>query len=310
MKLAVVLALVAAPTVLGSTLVQAQKKVVVGAEAAGRNMKATKDNCEGKNEEDCNSKSKCTFIIAGVKDNRFCVLTAGEDSVVRQGSDNAAPSRLGVVSGGADNLAGADGDYNVVSGGRYNYPNGEKGTVSGGARNTIEKSDYGTISGGDRNSILQAPAGYNAISGGKFNTAEGEYITISGGENNVASGKGTVIMGGKDGIARDGGVIMGGFKNRALGKGSVVVGGQQNQANGVNSIAMGVKAIAKNDNSMVINLGTKKLETEEDGQFLASATTYLFQIGNGLPTKQGNPQTVTFTAENVQLLNDLLDKED
>merc|ERR1712238_435832 len=146
-----------------------------------------------------------------------------------------------------------------------------------------------------RNSILQAPAGYNAISGGKFNTAEGEYITISGGENNVASGKGTVIMGGKDGIARDGGVI---------------VGGQQNQANGVNSIAMGVKAIAKNDNSMVINLGTKKLETEEDGQFLASATTYLFQIGNGLPTKQGNPQTVTFTAENVQLLNDLLDKED
>merc|ERR1712238_24459 len=60
----------------------------------------------------------------------------------------------------------------------------------------------------------------------------------------------------------------------------------------------------------VSNLGTKKLETEEDGQFLASATTYLFQIGNGLPTKQGNPQTVTFTAENVQLLNDLLDKED
>merc|ERR1712238_438252 len=160
-----------------------------------------------------------------------------------------------------------------VSGGRYNYPNGEKGTVSGGARNTIEKSDYGTISGGDRNSILQAPAGYNAISGGKFNTAEGEYITISGGENNVASGKGTVIMGG--------------FKNRALAKGAVAVGGQQNQANGVNSIAMGVKAIAKNDNSMVINLGTKKLETEEDGQFLASATTYLFQIGNGLPTKQG-----------------------
>merc|ERR1712238_520241 len=129
------------------------------------------------------------------------------------------------------------------------------------------------------------------------------YITISGGENNVASGKGTVIMGGKDGIARDGGVIMGGYKNRALAKGAVVVGGQQNQANGVN-------AIAKNDNSMVINLGTKKLETEEDGQFLASATTYLFQIGNGLPTKQGNPQTVTFTAENVQLLNDLLDKED
>jgi len=308
MKLAVVLALVAAPTVVGSTMVQTQQKVVVGAEAAGRNMKATKDPCEGKDEVACNNKKKCTFIIAGVQGNRFCVLTAGEDSVVRQGSDNAAPSKLGVVSGGADNLAGTDGDYNVVSGGRLNYPNAEFGAVSGGGRNSIEGSDYGTISGGDTNSILESE-GYNAISGGTDNTVQGEHSSISGGKNNFASGKGGVITGGEDNISLDGGIIMGGERNRANAEGAVVVGGSKNEAIGKNSVAMGVKAIAMNDNSMVINLGDKKLETEEDGQFLASATTFLFQIGDGKPTKQGNAQTFTFNEETVQALMDLL-KED
>jgi len=283
--------------------------MVEGAEAAGRNMKATKDPCEGKNEVKCDKKKECTNIVAGVKGNRFCVLTAGEMSVVRQGSDNAAPSKLGVVGGGADNLAGADGDFNVVSGGRLNYPNAEFGAVSGGGRNTIEGSDYGTISGGDTNSILGSK-GYNAISGGTDNKVEGGHCSISGGRNNDVSGTRGVITGGKDNISEDGGIVMGGEQNKAGAEYAVVVGGSKNQANGKNSVAMGKEAMAMNDNSMVINLGEGKLESEEDGHFLASATTFLFQIGNGKTNNQGNPQTFLFNEERVKLLMDLLDEDD
>jgi len=299
MKLAVVLALVAAPAVV--PMVQAQEEEVA------QKARRLADPCEGKNEKKCAKKDECTFIIAGQLGNRVCILTLGEDSVARQGQDNVAPSYVGVVSGGLDNIAGAGGDYNVVSGGRSNYPDGMMGTVSGGGRNKIETdgTDGGTISGGNRNTIME-DSKLGAISGGSDNMlmAAG-FGTISGGKNQAITGKFGVITGGDGNIAGEG-TVTGGKNNKATGLHSVVSGGMDNVASGDYSIAFGTKAKAVNNNSMVINLGTDKVTSDSDGQFIAVAASYTMQIQDGKPTKTGAIQTFTIDEDNVQILIDLL----
>jgi len=288
MKLAVVLALVASPAVV--PMVQAA------------------DPCEGKNEEKCKKKEQCTFLIAGVL-NRVCILTLGEDSIAREGFDNVAPSYVGVVGGGLDNIAGAGGDYNVVGGGRMNYPDGEKGTVSGGGRNIIETdgTDFGTISGGNRNSILEESK-FGVISGGSDNTLDGRIGTISGGKNQVITGKYGVITGGEGGTAGEG-TVTGGENNKAEGQAAVVIGGKDNSAAGDYSIAFGTQAKAVNKHSMVINLGEDKIKSDVDGQYLVVATSYTMQINTGKPTKNGNVQTITIDADNIQNLIDALEED-
>lgn len=302
MKLAVVLALVAAPAVV--PMVQAQEEEVA------QKARRLADPCEGKNEKKCAKKDECTFIIAGQLGNRVCILTLGEDSVARQGQDNVAPSYVGVVSGGLDNIAGAGGDYNVVSGGRSNYPDGMMGTVSGGGRNKIETdgTDGGTISGGNRNTIVE-DSKLAAISGGSDNSLAGDFGTISGGKKQVITGKGGVITGG-DGNMAGAGTVTGGKDNMAMGFASVVSGGMDNTAEGDYSVAFGTKAQAVNKNSMVINLGTDKVTSDSDGQFLAVATSYTMQIQDGKPDKNGNIQTFTINEDNVQYLIDLLEEEE
>merc|ERR1712238_376618 len=76
-------------------------------------------------------------------------------------------------------------------------------------------------------------------------------------------------------------VVSGGKTNTASGLASVVIGGSNNTASGDNSIAIGTNAIAKKDQSMVINLLTgKDAKAKDKGEFRLHSKVFTIRINN------------------------------
>jgi len=247
------------------------------------------------------------------------VLGQGIGSVVREGKDNVAPGEYCTIGGGEENDAG-NADYNVIGGGLDNGTQGDKGTISGGKNNFIEDEQEAnrgiTISGGSFNIIDDST--FSVITGGgRFGDGNsidfGSENIISGGIGNSVDGsKKCVVTGGVSNAissdSREYCVVTGGNLNSASGTGSVIVGGTSNTANGDYSIVFGEEGSADFDSSMVVGLTGGKVATEDEGQFLAVANSFRFQIGDGEPKQNGDPQFAKITDENIQNLIDALNE--
>mmetsp|Transcript_5129 Transcript_5129/g.5715 ORF Transcript_5129/g.5715 Transcript_5129/m.5715 type:complete len:321 (+) Transcript_5129:80-1042(+) len=294
----------------------------------------TTNPCGDFNKKKCEKKDKCTWNSFG----ELCLLTAGTDSVVREGSQNAAPGKYSVVGGGQWNEAGdTDDAYSVIGGGLFNACyGGSKNTISGGNTNGIvpiddadaDVPDFNTISGGWTNTIAGGPYSVITGGGGEFDSDEENSIegcdtsTVSGGKKNRigplppdVGGDGNTISGGFDNIIEKSDMqyrtITGGLENDVKGQGAVVSGGEQNRAVNTNSLAFGQNAAAIFDHSMVVNLigGLDKDDTlisDEDGQFLVSAESFLFQIGDG----NDGIDSTELTKTNIQNLRTALEEEE
>jgi len=159
---------------------------------------------------------------------------------------------------------------------------------------------FPTYSGGLDN---EANGYFSSIGGGLNNKATGRSSTIAGGENNDATGTlGSTISGGFDNVASArGSVVGGGNLNTASGEVSVVIGGSFNTASGLGSIAMGANANAKNDQSLVINLGNNPgVSSKKDNEFLVNSKSFTLQIGK---------KKVTINKNNIQNFKKLLKKK-
>mmetsp|Transcript_5128 Transcript_5128/g.5712 ORF Transcript_5128/g.5712 Transcript_5128/m.5712 type:complete len:323 (+) Transcript_5128:47-1015(+) len=297
----------------------------------------TTDPCGEFNKKKCGKKDKCTWNSAI----EFCLLTAGTGSVVREGSENTASGKYSVVGGGQWNNAGSiDDAYNVIGGGDSNVCyGGSTNTVSGGNTNGIvpiddadaDVPDFNTISGGWTNIITDKS--YSVITGGggdsdgevdgDSNIIQGcDTSTISGGKKNRigplppdVGGDGNTISGGFDNIIEKSDMqyrtITGGLENDVKGQGAVVSGGERNGAYNTNSLAFGQNAAAIFDHSMVVNLiggdvTDDPLLGTKDGEFLVSAESFLFQIGDG----NDGIDSTELTKTNIQNLRTALEEEE
>jgi len=299
----------------------------------------TTDPCEDfSSKNKCGKKDECTWLSAF----EFCILTAGTGSVVREGSENTAPGKYSVVGGGQWNEAGdTDDAYSVIGGGLSNACyGGSKNTISGGNTNGIvlvadaEVQEFGTISGGWTNIIVDGSYSVITGGGGDFGGAvdgDGNIIqgsdtsTISGGKKNrirglfgVSGGSGHTMTGGFENYIayeeepESHSVLTGGSRNIVVGEHAVVAGGDLNYAYGPNSLAFGQNAATNFEHSMVVNLigGDDTEDTllgTKDGEFLVSAESFRFQIGNG-----GNDgiESADITKTNIQNLRTALEEEE
>jgi len=265
-------------------------------------------------EKKCKKVEQCTYFSS----TKECFLTAGKNSIVRQGDKNVAPGPLCTVGGGKNNLVGyvdPAQSYNVIGGGIDNICFGNKNTISGGKSNDVDASEdskYNTISGGWTNSIIDSTAAVITGGGGdlddffgNFNViSDGDTSTLSGGSQNRVYGPGQTVTGGFKNQSINlpntpgFGVVTGGTRNGASSR-SVTMGGQSNTAYGKNSIALGQNAFTSYAHSMVVNLMEPKnandyLETTQDGHFLVNANSFRFQVGNG--------DSATINSENINRL--------
>jgi len=295
--------------------------VVVAAAVVPVVVQAQENPCDDLSKKKCEKLTECTFVIFDDDDDGDCLLTAGEDSVVRQGKDNVSPGNLNTVGGGKLNDAGDD-SYCVIGGGKENFLEGDKSTIAGGNSNLIESNIGSTISGGSLNQIFQGTS-FSVITGGGDGSSSDDFssgntitnakeATISGGEVNFLAGEKGVVTGGQDNTSGGkGSVVMGGRSNEISGNGgngigSVIIGGKSNTANGANAIAFGENAFITNDSSMAVNLiEGNTLETTEKGQFLVKSESYRFQIGNG-NNKNGGISSFKITDENINRLIEAL----
>jgi len=300
------------------------------------------DPCLGFTEKKCGKKEECTFFSRL----NACIVTTGKGSIVRDGSENVAPSPLCTVGGGQQNLAGSRNPINthmVIGGGLLNFCVDKKSTISGGHRNDVSGgTQYNTISGGWNNGITFGSTGSTSAvitgGGGDFFEGDGNQIigsdtsTVSGGKHNRVEGadinvgnsrtsSGNTVTGGLGNrivpavgnfIDSNDCVLTGGSSNIVGGQGSVVVGGDRNHARGKNSIALGENAFTKYDHSMVVNLMGDDdkgdgLKGTKDGEFLVTAESFLFQIGNG--NGNGGIDSTTLTKTNIQNLRTALEEE-
>jgi len=150
------------------------------------------DPCEDFNKKKCGKKDECTWN----SDLEFCALTAGTDSIVRDGSENTASGEYSAVGGGRWNDAGFIGDaYNVIGGGDSNVCiDGSKNIISGGSNNSItsitnaDVQDFDTISGGLNNLINDGSYSVITGGGGGDGDEDGEYNLINGCDTSTISG--------------------------------------------------------------------------------------------------------------------------
>merc|ERR1712238_413524 len=162
----------------------------------------TSNPCDGLSKKQCNNKKQRTFFSSdGLAK---CYLTAGNGSIVRDGSKNVAPGTLCTVGGGQQNRAGVADfypAYSVIGGGVGNLCVGDTSTISGGKKNLIffislseGSSEYDTISGGSSNGIYDSRSA--AITGGGGDELKGEGNSISYGDTStISGGKQNIVVG-------------------------------------------------------------------------------------------------------------------
>lgn len=140
--------------------------------------------------------------------NPFSVIGGGEYNIISSGFDFSPYPDLGepalghnIISGGSGNTmsssggGGIVGDYNTISGGRWNYLRGGNffAFIGGGHANWIYDGTYhGAILGGVSNQI-SAGADSASVIGGELNVSGGDY-SISGGRKSKALHQGSLVF--------------------------------------------------------------------------------------------------------------------
>jgi len=269
---------------------------------------------------------------------KLCTVGGGEGNLAGTDED-----KLSVVGGGKNNLIFGDtnvvsgGKRNVMFKDMEDssFKDLEGSTISGGYESVIESgASFSVVTGGVANTIFPGSkngAENSVISGGIENAVLAKGGVVTGGDFN-----GNISEGGTNAV------ITGGFGNDAKGIGGVVMGGRFGNANGDYSLAFGGhNTYAKNDHSMVINLidnepkeskrtlagrplslhgDVKRLLEDEieacskedvtgsvcstdDGQFLAYAEQFTFQIGNNVDER------LMIKKDNIKNLIDVLNED-
>ncbi len=190
---------------------------------------------------------------------------SGAESSVSGGENGLASTAAASVGGGNhDTASGTNGAW--VAGGYRNTSNGSSTAVTGGASNTahganssvtggqynLASDSYSSVSGGcdgvagAASALIGAcgAAGYESVSGGVINRAQGLFSSVSAGELNDANGYSTGISGGDHNTAGSSSAgnfasVTGGGGNEANGDESTIAGGQYNLATDDNSFVAG-----------------------------------------------------------------------
>jgi len=121
-------------------------------------------------------------VIGGGREN----TAYGQKATVGGGELNLAYGGYSVISGGGSNRAGSGSWGDTVSGGQENVADGGYSVVAGGYQNVIGNYGLGVISGGEYNFNNGNSA---VIAGGESNSANGAYSFIAGGRENTAKGQ-------------------------------------------------------------------------------------------------------------------------
>jgi hypothetical protein len=153
----------------------------------------------------------------GTTDNQPLELRVNNQRVMRYEPNTVGPN---IVGGYLSNSVAAGVSTATIAGGGevglINTIAANRGTIGGGARNSIASGAHtGTIAGGGTN-IIQANAYSSTIGGGAVNTilAGADMSTIAGGTNNSVSVRRGSIGGGEaNSIAAEAGTIGGGGAN-------------------------------------------------------------------------------------------------
>ncbi len=153
------------------------------------------------------------------------------------GDDNSAAGAYSLTAGEVNK---ASGSASAAIAGEHNLASGDWSDVSGGEFN-LASDPFSAISGGCDGVAGTAAAltgacgstGYESISGGVINRAQGLFSSVSAGQQNQATGYSTAVGGGDHNIAGGSGSgnfasVTGGGGNVANGDESTIAGGQYN----------------------------------------------------------------------------------
>lgn len=213
------------------------------------------------------------------------VLIRGKLNVGLFNSNPAASSNVigshsdaeGYSSFVAGSYSSASGDHAVCLG-HDNHAPGYHATVSGGRFNTAS-GDFSVIAGGGDNDTLDgnnAEGTLTTIGGGYHNNATGDASTIAGGYYHTASGGSATIGGGyRNTSTASYSSVGGGTYNDATGTYSTVPGGSHNLAEGSYSFAAGRRAKAHMSGSFRWADGTN---ADFDGGEIADTIANTFAV--------------------------------
>ncbi len=154
------------------------------------------------------------------------------------GDDNNAAGAYSLVAGEVNRASGsasaafagehnqASGDWSDVSGGEFNLASDPFSSVSGGCDGVAGTA--GALTG------ACGTTGYESISGGVLDRAQGLFSSVSAGQQNQANGYSTAVSGGDHNTAGATGAgnfasVTGGGGNVANGDESAITGGQYNE---------------------------------------------------------------------------------
>lgn len=164
------------------------------------------------------------------------------------GEASTASGSYSVAAGLADTASGSAAS---ALGGEHNRASGLAAAVSGGEYN-LASDPFSVMSGGCDGVAGTATAltgacgttGYESISGGVLNRAQGLFSSVSAGQQNQANGYSTAVGGGDHNTAGGGGSgnfasVTGGGGNVASGDESAITGGQYNLTTDDNSFIAG-----------------------------------------------------------------------
>jgi hypothetical protein len=191
-------------------------------------------------------------LIVGYGENTFGRRQSGSNDLI-VGSANGWTG-YGEIVGGFNDLASgnysvaagqgntASGGYSAAIGGKANVASGNISSVTGGEFN-LASDPFSAVAGGCDGVAGSASAltgacgisGYESVSGGVLNEAEGLFSSVSGGQQNQANGVATSVSGGDHNSAGSGfgsgnfASVSGGGSNVANGDESAIAGGQYNE---------------------------------------------------------------------------------
>lgn len=173
-------------------------------------------------------------------------------------------TQAGRVGSGVGNLI-LGGDAHDLSGASHNLILGEQHRIRGTGNITLgdahDISATGTLTLGAEHTVR---ADHGSITGGRFNTLEGEGAHIGAGENNRARAMGGAILAGRGNEVSGGETaIIAGENNHAGGTNAVVVSGRNNHAAGAENAV-----IAGEGNT---SLGARAMICGKNAQLATSA---------------------------------------
>jgi len=215
-----------------------------------------------------NSNEALSAVIAGGSGNKITTPNANTDSGALVAGTGNTVSNFAGFAAGKNNTVSGDSGFAAGTGNTVSSTNsgvfGNGNTVKG--NNSFATGNVNTVNG------------VGSIATGYSGTATGACVSLLGGQRNSVATNNTAIIGGTDNKIEAGGIN------------SVIAGGTGNtikHSNGnslTNSLATGANNTIENcENCFVTGQNNKVIGDNQTvvGKFNASATTYLFAVGNG-----------------------------